>query len=168
VPQLSRLTMFYNPDDRHLPAHLENTEAILKKMGIAGQRVEVRALGEFDAAFENMRHDLPQAIVVFLDPMFYVARQRIIDFTSEHKIPMNGEEINWVRQGQLISYGASLDRVFYRAAYFADQILKGADPETLPVEQPTIIKLAINLKTAKAFGLTVPPTLLALADEVIE
>jgi putative tryptophan/tyrosine transport system substrate-binding protein len=167
-PQLSRLTILLNPLDLHAPAHLENTQVTLKTLGIAGQVIEVRRLEDFDSAFDAMRTDLPQAIVVFLDGLFIAARQRIVDFTTEHKIPMIGEDARFVRLGQLISYGAALDEVFYRAGYYVDRLLKGANPATFPVEQPTRISLAINLKTAKAFGMKLPDTLVALADEVIE
>jgi putative tryptophan/tyrosine transport system substrate-binding protein len=168
VPGLSRLTMFYNPSDPGLPAHLQNSQAILTKLGIAGQIVEVRSMDEFDGAFARMQKDPPQAILVFLDQLFFVARQRIVDFALGNKIPMNGEDERFVRLGQLISYGASLEAIWYRAAYFADRILKGETPEELPVEQPTELRLVVNLKTAKAFGLQLPEEILVTASEVVE
>jgi putative ABC transport system substrate-binding protein len=119
-------------------------------------------------ALEAMRRDLPQAILVFEDSVVYTVRQRVIDFTSEHKIPMIGEDPAWVREGSLLFYGGDYKWYWSRSAYFADRILKGADPATLPVEQPTKVWLYINLKTAKAFGLRIADALLATADEVIE
>jgi putative ABC transport system substrate-binding protein len=168
VPGLSRLTLFYNPNDPGLPAHLENSRALLTKLGIAIQVVEVRSMDEFDGAFARMQKDPPQAILVFLDQLFFVARQRIVDFGFANRIPMNGEDERFVRLGQLISYGASLEAIWYRAAYFADRILKGVPPEELPVEQPTELRLVVNLKTAKAFGLQLPEEILVTANEVVE
>ena len=95
-------------------------------------------------------------------------RSRIIDFALDQKIPTIGEEEGCVRQGQLIAYGASLQDVWYRGAYFVDRLLKGADPATLPVERPTKIKPAVNLKTAAAFGIKLPDTLVSVADAVLD
>jgi putative ABC transport system substrate-binding protein len=98
----------------------------------------------------------------------FSVRQRVIDFISEHKIPTIGENPTWVREGSLLVYGVDLNWYWSRGAYFVDRILKGADPATLPVEAPTKIGLYINLKTAKAFGLCIPDSMLATAEEVID
>jgi putative ABC transport system substrate-binding protein len=116
----------------------------------------------------NFRRDPPQAVLVFEDPVVYTVRQRVIDFISEHKIPTIGENPTWVREGSLLVYGVDYNWYWSRGAYFVDRILKGANPATLPVETPTRIGLYINLKTAKAFGLRIPDSMLATAEEVID
>ena len=168
VPQLTRLTLLYNPASYYAPAQLEQTQPALQTMGITSQIVEAATLGDFDGVFDAMRRDPAQAILVFNDPLVNFVRQHIIDFAFEQKIPMAGEDASWVRTGQLLSYGVALEWAWYRAASFVDKILKGADPAALPVERATKLDLAINLKTARALGLRIPDTMLAIATEVIE
>jgi putative tryptophan/tyrosine transport system substrate-binding protein len=168
VPQLARVTLLCNPDSPYTPMHLDTVLPALQTLGLESQIIKTRSISDIDDALEVMQRDLPQAILVFEDPVVYFLRQRVIDFISEHKIPTIGENPTWVREGSLLVYGVDLKWYWSRGAYFVDQILKGANPATLPVEQPTRIGLYINLKTAKAFGLRIPEAMLATAEEVIE
>jgi putative ABC transport system substrate-binding protein len=120
------------------------------------------------AAFDSITRERPHALFVAANPMNYANRQTIAAFATEQKIPGVYPFREIVEAGGLMSYGVNLDDLFSRAAGYVDKILKGAKPADLPVQQPTKFELVINLKTAKALGLTVPPTLLARADEVIE
>jgi len=168
VPNLSRLTVLFNPNDPAAPAHHDNIRKAVTSLGLRIEPVAVNNLSDFDAVFERMGSDPPQAIIVFLDPVFTTARKRLVDFALEKKVPMIGEDQGWVKLGQLISYGATLESIWYRGAYYVDRILKGARPADLPVELPTVIKLTVNLKTARLFGLELPPVILAAADETVE
>ena len=168
VPQLARVTLLCNPDSPYTPMHLDAVLPALQTLGLESQIIKVPALSDIDRALEVMQRDLPQAILVFEDPVVYTVRQRVIDFISEHKIPTIGENPTWVREGSLLVYGVDLNWYWSRGAYFVDRILKGANPATLPVETPTRIGLYINLKTAKAFGLRIPDSMLATAEEVID
>jgi putative ABC transport system substrate-binding protein len=110
----------------------------------------------------------PAGLIVFEDPMLIANRRRIIDFAAQHRIPTIYTSQGWAEEGGLMEYAANLRELIRRAATYVDKILKGAKPADLPVEQPTKFELVINLKTAKALGLTIPPSLLRRADQVIE
>jgi putative ABC transport system substrate-binding protein len=128
----------------------------------------VRSPDNFNGAFEKARRQRPDALIEVEDPLTTSLHKRIVEFAAAEQLPSLhgvGEE---VKAGGLISYGASLSDLFRRAAGYVDKILKGAKPADLPVQQPTKFELVINLKTAKALGITIPPSLLARADEVIE
>jgi putative tryptophan/tyrosine transport system substrate-binding protein len=124
--------------------------------------------GEIGAAFAAMRAARPEALLVHPHPMFWLERRRIAQLALEVGIPTIYENADFVEAGGLMAYGASLVDMSRRAAGYIDRILRGAKPADLPVEQPTKFELVINLKTAKALGLTIPPSLLARADQLIE
>jgi putative ABC transport system substrate-binding protein len=130
--------------------------------------LEVRHPDDFDNAFEAARRQHPDALITIEDPLTITHRKRIAEFAAEQQLPSLHGVREFVVAGGLISYGASLPDLFRRAAGYVDKILKGATPADLPVQQPTKFDLVINLITAKALGLELPPTLLARADEVIE
>jgi putative ABC transport system substrate-binding protein len=146
----------------------KETQAAAQKLGIEVQSLEVRGPDDFNGAFEKARRQRPDALLDVEDPLTNSLHKRIIEFTAAERLPSLhgiGEE---VEAGALISYGASIPDLFRRAAGYVDKILKGAQPVDLPVEQPTKFELVINVKTAKALGLELPPMLLARADKVIE
>src|SRR5205807_9041313 len=129
---------------------------------------EARAPDEIDRAFATMTREHAEALVVDGDTLFLLEKSRIVDLATSHKLPAIYRWREFVAIGGLMSYGADLKDLFRRAAGYVDKILKGAKPADLPVEQPTKFHLAVNLKTARALGLTIPPSILAGADEVIE
>ena len=115
-----------------------------------------------------MKHERPDGILMVTDALTTLNRQRVFDFAAAHHLPAIYEFDFLVRDGGLIAYGPDMDESFERMAALVDRILKGVKPADLPIEEPTRFRLAINLKTARALGLTVPGSLLAFADEVIE
>jgi putative ABC transport system substrate-binding protein len=168
LPQLNRVAVLWNAANPYPAIVFKETQAVGRGLGIEVQSLEVRSPDDFDGAFEDARRHHPDALIEVEDPLTNSLYKRIIEFAAAERLPSlhgNGQE---VEAGGLISYGANIPDLFRRAAGYVDKILKGAKPADLPVEQPTKFELVINLKTAKALGLTVPPTLLARADEVIE
>ena len=147
---------------------LKETQAAGRTLGIQIQSLEVRAPDNFDDAFEAARRERPDALITVEDPLTFSQRQRVADFTAEQQLPSLHGLREFTAAGGLMSYGASLVDLFRRAAGYVDKILRGAKPADLPVQQPSKFELVINLKTAKTLGLTVPLTLQASADEVIE
>jgi putative tryptophan/tyrosine transport system substrate-binding protein len=130
--------------------------------------VEVNNAADLETAFAAMMRERPDAVIMTGDPFLGGHRKWIIDFLITHKLPGKMQLKEDVAAGGLMSYGVSLPDLFRRAAGYVHKILQGAKPGDLPVEQPTKFELTINLKTAEVLGLSVPPTLLTLADEVIE
>jgi ABC-type uncharacterized transport system substrate-binding protein len=170
VPSLSRATFLVNPANPMTRPRLE----VIKEMGRA-VKVEVRLVTASDArtldeAFHTMARAKPVALLVFEDPVFSIRihRARIIDFAAKHRIPVVYSQSGWAEMGGLVEYAPNQVEMFRQLAAYVDRILRGAKPADLPVEQPTKFELVINLKTAKALGLTIPPSLLGRADQVIE
>ena len=130
--------------------------------------MEVRGPDDLDGAFVAARQQHPDALISVEDPLTFTYRKRIADFAVAEQLPSLHGFSEEVKAGALISYGANQPDLIRRAAAYVDKILKGAKPADLPVQQPTTFELVINLKTARALGLEIPPTLLARADEVIE
>jgi putative tryptophan/tyrosine transport system substrate-binding protein len=146
----------------------KETQAAGRTLGIEIQSLEVRAPDNFDGAFEAATRERPDALITVEDPLTFSHRQRVADFTTEQRLPSLHGLKEFTAAGGLMSYGANLIDLFRRAAGYVDKILRGANPAELPVQQPSKFELVINLKTAKTLGLTVPLTLQASADEVIE
>lgn len=139
-----------------------------RQMGIALSVQEANTPEEIDRAFGAMKRARAQALIVQVTPFFTNNRKRIAELALQHRLPSMFEAQDAVDSGGLISYGANYDAMFRRAAFYVDKILKGAKPADLPVEQPTKFEMVINLKTAKALGLTIPQSVLLQADEVIK
>jgi putative tryptophan/tyrosine transport system substrate-binding protein len=130
--------------------------------------VEAGAPDEINGAFAVMAREHAEALIVTGDPFFFLEKSRVVELAASHKLPAIYQWREFAAIGGLMSYGPDLNDLFRRAATYVDKILKGAKPADLPVEQPTKFQLVINLKTAQALGLTIPPSILAGADEVIE
>jgi putative ABC transport system substrate-binding protein len=138
------------------------------EVGANIRSLEVRDTQEFEQAFATMKRDRPDAVLVLADPSTPVNRRLLVDFAAGNRLPAIYDSRDFVDAGGLMAYGPSLSDMWRRAAVYVDKILKGAKPGDLPVEQPTKFELVINLKTAKALGLTVPQSVLIRADEVIQ
>src|SRR5262249_25949857 len=143
-------------------------ESAARKLNVTLQLVEVRGRNEFEGAFAAMVRERAGAVLVAQDPVFVSARSQVVLLAARHPLPAVYGVREFAEDGGLMSYGPNIAYQFRRAAVYTDKILKGAKPADLPIEQPTKFELVINLKTAKALGLTVPQSLLLRADQVIE
>jgi putative ABC transport system substrate-binding protein len=169
LPKATRVAVLWHPNafgDLTMREMLDETRAAALTQRLELQFVEVRDAGEFDRAFSTINHR--DGLLVFPSVMLFMERKRIAEQAMKQELPLFANAREFTKSGGLMSYGASIDDLMRRAAMYADKIMKGAQPADLPVEQPTKFELIVNLKTAKALGLTIPPTLLARADEVIE
>ena len=168
LPNLHRVAMLWNKDDLGMSLRYEASAKAAQEIGVEVQAVGVREPDDFDEAFAVMDREPPDAILMVSDSLTMLNRKRVFDYAIAHRLPAIYEYDLLVREGGLMSYGPDLKESFERAAAMVDRIFKGAKPADLPFEQPTRYPFVINLKAAKAIGLELPPTLLALADEVIE
>jgi putative ABC transport system substrate-binding protein len=156
------VTNVANPVQRH------EVEAAARKSGVSTTAVDVRAVDEIGAAIRTFVRERASIVIVLASGMFVNARRQIASFALASRLPTISNFREQVEDGGLISYGIDLRQNYRRAAYFVDRILKGAKPDDLPIEFPTKVELVVNVTTAKAIDITIPPTLLARADEVIE
>ena len=171
VPGVSRVAVLWNPGDspeRTERDTLKRVEAAGRALGVRLQFVEVRGPVDFDRAFSEMTGARAGALTVLPSTMFFGERRRLVDLAAKNRLPAVYTLREFVDAGGLMAYGHSQADLNRRAATYVDKILKGAKPADLPVEQPTKFDLVINLKTAKALGLTIPPSVLARADHVVE
>jgi putative ABC transport system substrate-binding protein len=168
IPKLSHVAVFWNPENPTLLQYLKEMRVAARVLGIKLQVLEVRTSGELEEAFNAIVRARPGALRVLGDRLFLHHRQRIMDFTTSQRLPTVPSHPELVEAGGLLSFGPSYPGMHRRAAYFVDRILKGAKPADLPVERPTKFELVVNLKAANALGLTIPPSLLQRADQVIE
>jgi putative ABC transport system substrate-binding protein len=168
LPNMRRVAMLWNRDDLGMSLRYEASANTAKSIGVTVQPLGVRAPDDFNEAFAAMNREPPDAILMVSDSLTTLNRKRVFDFAAERKLPAIYEYDFLVRNGGLMSYGADLKESMERAADLVSRIFKGARPADLPFEQPTRYPFVINLKTAKAMGLEMPPMLVALADEVIE
>lgn len=168
VPTASHIAVLWNASDQAMTLRYREINRAAGVLGVSVQPLGVREPDEFDQALAAMDRHPPDAIFMVTDALTNLNRKRVLDYAEAHHIPSMYEYAPLVREGGLMSYGPSLDDMFRQAAVYIDKILKGARPGELPVEQPTRYYLAINLKTAKALGLTIPPDLRLRADEVFQ
>jgi ABC-type uncharacterized transport system substrate-binding protein len=168
MPSASRVVALLNPTNSSNPLQLELTQVAASTLGVTLLPLEAKNAEEIERAFAAMKTERAEAVIIIGDPMFGTHRRRLVDLSAKTRLPAIYSTREYVVDGGLVAYGANLDDLYPRAAHFVDRILKGAKPSDLPVEQPTKFELVINLKTAKALGLTIPPSLLARADQVIE
>ena len=168
VPALSRVAILWNPaNPAHKPA-LGDTESAAHALGVRLQPVEARNSSELSDAFSAIRRERAGGLVLLADSLFSTHRARILDFAAKSRLPSIFWQSGFAEAGAFMSYGTSYPDLFRGAANYVDKILKGAKPADLPVEQPTKFELVINLKTAKALGLTIPQSVLVRADQVIQ
>ena len=168
VPGLSRGAVLWNAANPANTLAWKETEGAGRALGVALQSHEVRGPGEFESAFAMIARQHPDILLVLQDALTLEYRKEIIGFALRERLPSMFVGKLWTEEGGLMSYGDRLPERYRRAAEVVDRILKGAKPADLPVEQPTTFELVVNLKTAKAIGLNLPPAFLARADQVIE
>jgi len=168
APDVSRIALLMNPTNPNVKVEEADAEAGAKKLGLETITFNARNAREFDVAFEQLLSAKAQALITATDPILLDRREQIVSFALRHKVLAMGFVQQIAAAGGLLSYGPSISWMYRQAGDYVGQILKGANPADMPVLQPTHFELVINLKTATALGLTVPPTLLARADEVIE
>jgi putative tryptophan/tyrosine transport system substrate-binding protein len=171
VPAASRMAVLWHPgvySERTMTDMLTQTTEGARRLGFQLQVVGAGSADDFDRAFSEITRGRADALVVFPSPMLYLEHRRIVDLAAKIRLPTVYPWREAVDAGGLIAYGANIFDLLRRAAIYVDKILKGAKPGDLPIEQPTKFDFVINLRTAKALGLTIPPSLLARADQVIE
>jgi putative ABC transport system substrate-binding protein len=168
VPSLSRTAVLWNSANPANALAWRDTQGAARTLGVTLQSHEVQGPKDFEVAFARMAEERPDALFVLDDALTIQYRKEIADFAMQKRLPSVFAAKDRVEAGGLMSYGPRYSEMMRHAASLVDKILRGAQPANLPMEQPTTFELVINLKTAKAIGLTVPPLLLARADEVIE
>ena len=168
VPELSRVAVLFNPTNQYMPLALRSARKGAQILDVSLAVYEVHDITTLDAVFVTLTKDRPDALMVPADPFLVSQRSRIAQFAIESKLPSIYTFREYIEAGGLIAYAPNYNDLFRRAASYVGKILKGAKPGELPIEQPTKFHLLINLRTARALGLTVPPRLFARADEVIE
>jgi len=168
IPNVSHIAVLWNPDNPFHVGSLKETRAAAQVMGIKLQLLGVRVSEEFPATFAAILRERPGALLVLADRLFLHNRALIVDFEAKHRLPGVYAYRELVEAGGLMSFGPSYAGMHRRAAYFVDRILKGAKPADLPVERPATFELVINLKVAKALGLTIPQSVVLRVTEVIK
>ena len=168
VPKVRRVAVLSNPANPGGALTISSVKAAARSMRLELQFLEVRGPDEFDRAFAAMAQERAEAILVLSDPMFGVQRARLAELAAKSRLPSMHGVRELVEAGGLMNYGPSIPDNFRRGAGYVDKILRGAKPGDLPVQQPTKFEFIINLKTAKALGLAIPPSVLVRADEVIQ
>ena len=168
VPQLARVAFLYNPANPYFPFELTSMETDARALGVQLQPVAVRHPNEFDVAFATIVEQRPDALFIGNDALLNSYLRQIMDFATTHRLPTLSGWRQAAEAGSLLTFGFSARELFQRAAVYVDKILKGARPGDLPIERIMKFELVINLKTAEALGITFPPALLMLADEVIQ
>jgi len=168
LPKVPRVAVLLNPDSPTSPTLFRATQTAAQALAVNLQLLEVRSPDEFEGAFAAMTKERAGALLVLPQPFTFAHARRIVDLAANSRLPTAYPFRESVEVGGLMAYAANAPDMFRRAATFVDKILKGAKPADLPVEQPTKFELVINLKTAKALGLTIPQSVLLRADEVIQ
>jgi ABC-type uncharacterized transport system substrate-binding protein len=165
---VSRVAVFWNPDDPAAKISLRETEDAAKAQVMHLQILEIREASDFESAFRAANKGRARALILLPAPIVATQAKQIAELALKNNLPAISPVSEFPNAGGLMSYGANLADLYRRAATYVDKILKGAKPADLPVEQPTKFELVINLKTAKQIGLTIPPNVLARADKVIK
>jgi len=167
-PKLSRVALLWNPAYPGATTYMKATSDAARQLGVRFQSIEMRASTELDSAFAAISKAHTEGLIVGGDPITFPARARIGQLAAQYRVPVLASSRPFAEAGALLSYGPNMVERWRRAAVYVDKLLKGAKASELPVEQPTTFELVVNLKTAKALGLTIPPSLLGRTDEVIQ
>ena len=168
VPRASRVAILWEERNPAARLAMQETEAAARALGLTLKSVPVQSSADFDDAFSSLVRDRSAALSITTSPIFIPHHKRLAELAMKHRLPTVVGYREWVEAGFLLGYSTDYHDRFRRAATFVDKILKGAKPGDLPMEQPTKFELVINMKTAKALGLTIPQSLLLRADEVIQ
>jgi putative ABC transport system substrate-binding protein len=168
IPNLARVAIIWNAGDRAMSLRFEEAEAAAPRFGLSLMRFPIRALDDFAPAFDAMTRERPDGVFMVSDALTRLGEGALFEFLRANRLPSMFEFPPAARDGGLMSYGPNLAELAPRAAAFVDKILKGAKAGDLPVEAPVRWQLIVNLKTARSIGVTIPATILVLADEVIE
>jgi putative ABC transport system substrate-binding protein len=168
VPKLSRVAVLWNPQSTSATLSWKENQQPARQLGIQLHSLEVRSPNELDKAFEAATGARADALAILPDPVITTNLKRIVDFAAKTRLPSIYQSSEYADAGGLVTYGPDRADLFRRAATYVDKILKGMKPGDLPVEQPTKLELVVNLKTAKALGITIPQSVLSRADRVIE
>jgi putative ABC transport system substrate-binding protein len=166
-PQVSGVACLRDPANPLSALHVQDLQRATQALGLQFQVLEVQELDQLDGVFAALSREPGRALIVMGEPRFFPHRSQISELAAKHRLPAIYTFRDFVDAGGLMSYGVNLSAIWRRAAYYVDRILKGTNPVDLPVERPTKFELILNLKTAQALGLTIPPSLLFQADEVI-
>jgi len=168
VPKLARVALIYNPENRGSVLALQETQRWAAPLGVTLEPQTFRGPDDFEQVFGAIAGKRPDALMTTADPLIHSYRKPIVDFAAKHRLPSMFPGREFVDAGGLMFYGGSIREMYRHAAVYVDKILKGARPGDLPVDQPTKFDMVINLRTAKALGLTIPQSLRLRADHVIE
>ena len=168
LPSLQRVAVLVNPAAPYTAPFLEDRDDVARRLGLKVHVVEARSAGDLDGVFATLARERVEAVMVLTDVMFITERRRIVELAARHRLPAMYFDRQFVDAGGLMFYGASLVHLYRRAATYVDKVLKGGRPGDLPIEQPTTFELVVNLRTARALGLKLPPAFLLRADQVIE
>ena len=168
VPGLSRVAVLWNPAVPDKVVELSEMEGPARKLGLQLQSAEARGPEDFEKAFTRIVNGRAQAMIVLGEPLMYGHRPLLLDFVTKNRLPAIFNWRDFVEAGALIGYGPSIPDLYRRAATYVHKILKGAKPGDLPIDEARQFELIVNLRTAKALGLAIPPSVLARADQVIE
>jgi putative ABC transport system substrate-binding protein len=167
-PKVTRVVILWNPTSSYNSLSFGEMPAVAKALGVQHQSMEVRGANDFENGFQRAKKEGAQALVTMPDPVINANLQPVLEFAAKNRLPAMYAGSEFVEGGGLMSYAPNYTDQFRRAAVFVNKILKGAKPADLPVEQPTKVELVINMKTAKALGLTIPQSILVRADEIIQ
>jgi putative tryptophan/tyrosine transport system substrate-binding protein len=168
VPNLSRVALLHNMGNPAAPPEWEEVKTAARSLGLQSELLDVRSQGDLDRALELAARQRVDALVIGADGLTQMHQQTIVDLLARNRLPAAYPAREFVEAGGLIAYAVNYPDLYFRFASFVDKIFKGAKPGELPVEQPTKFELVINLKTAKALGLSIPQSILLRADEVIQ
>jgi putative ABC transport system substrate-binding protein len=167
-PKLRRVALLWNPAATAARAYLEATKDGARRLDLQVQSVEVRKPKDLDGGFAAMSRRRTEGVIVVADPVTFLARAQIAQSAARYALPVVASRREFVEVGALLSYGPHPVERWRRAAFYVDKLLRGANAAELPVEQPSTFELVINLKVAQSLGLTIPPSLLLQADNVIQ
>jgi putative ABC transport system substrate-binding protein len=168
VSPFAKVAILWDPSNASQSPTRQESESAARMLRVAITSLEVTVVDDFTQAFDLAARERPDAMIVYTTPITYSHRMQIVEFAARRRLPVMYSAREFVDVGGLMSYGPNLQALFRRAANYVDRILKGATPGDLPIEQPTKFELVINMKTAKALGLTIPPSLLLRSDQLIE